>query len=231
MARTLKEFRRDIGLTMQGIVRELYREHSAQFQVQNEAVAVPKLATIIEATLTLANQKGFHGMSLRDLAKATGMSLGGLYAYIRSKDDLVALIQSHGRTLAMRTLSAQLAAVQEPREKLHAAIRAHLYLSEILRDWFYFSYMEAKNLLPAERQQAVDAEIATESLFRDLIEQGQTVGIFRATDAQLTAALLKAMLQDWYLKRGKYRSRGVDVEHYAEYVTEMIEKHLFEEAA
>ncbi len=226
MARTLKEFRRDIGLTMQGIVRELYRENSAQFQVQSEAVAVPKLTTIIEATLNLANQHGFHSMSLRDLAKATGMSLGGLYAYIRSKDDLVALIQAHGRTLAMRTLNAQLAAVQEPREKLRAAIRAHLYLSEILRAWFYFSFMEAKNLSPPERQQAVEAEIATENLFRQLIEQGQGADLFRATDAQLTASLLKAMLQDWYLKRGKYRSRDVDVERYAEFVIEAVERML-----
>ncbi|MGH8530681.1 MAG: TetR/AcrR family transcriptional regulator [Nevskiales bacterium] len=226
MTRTLKEFRRDIGLTMQGIVRELYREHSAQFQVQSEAVAVPKLVTIIEATLTLANEKGFHSMSLRDLAKATGMSLGGLYAYIRSKDDLVALIQTHGHRLALRTLSRQLEGLHEPREKLRAAIRAHLYLSEVLRAWFYFSYMEAKNLAPAERQQAVEAEIATETLFRELIEQGQAAGLFRATDAQLTAALLKAMLQDWYLKRGKYRSRGVDVERYADFVIEIVERML-----
>ncbi len=223
---TLKEFRRDIGLTMQGIVRELYRAHRAQFQVQSEAVAVPKLVAIFEATLALANQKGFHGMSLRDLARATGLSLGGLYAYIRSKDDLVALIQSHGRALTLRTLAGQLADIQEPREKLRAAIRAHLYLSEVLRAWFYFSYMEVKHLPAAERERAIAGELATETLFRELIEQGQRAGLFRETDAQLAAAVLKAMLQDWYLKRGRYRSREIDVERYADFVTETMQRML-----
>jgi hypothetical protein len=31
------------------------------------------------------------------------------------------------------------------------------------------------------------------------------------------------MLQDWYLKRGKYASRGVTVERYAQFLLEMIE--------
>lgn len=225
-AQSLKEFRRDIGLTMQGIVRELYRENSARFQVQSEAVAVPNLAAIIEATLTLANQKGFQSMSLRELARAAGLSLGGLYAYIRSKEDLVALIQTHGRELAFRVLTAQLAGVEEPRARLRAAIRTHLYLSEVLRAWFYFSFMETRHLLPAEKEQAIAGELATEALLRDLIEQGQASGCFRDTDAQLGAAVLKAMLQDWYLKRGRYRNRGIDVERYAEFVIETAERML-----
>ncbi len=229
-AQTLKDFRRGIGLTLQGIVRELYRAHAAHFQVQSEAVAVPNLVSIIEATLSLANTKGFQAMTLRDLAKSTGLSLGGLYAYIHSKDDLAALIQSHGRRLAMQVLAGQLEGVVEPRARLQAAIRAHCFLSEVLRAWFYFSFMETRHLPPEERQQALDGEVAAEALFCEIIEQGQRSGAFHpARDAQMTAALLKAMLQDWYLKRWKYRGRGVDVERYAESVIEWIEAGLLNE--
>ena len=227
-AATLKEFRRDVGLTLQGIVRQLYREHGARFQVQSEAVAVPKLVSIIEATLTLANRQGFQAMSLRELAAAAGLSLGGLYAYIRSKDELAALIQAHGRALVAQTLSGRLAGISDPRERLRAAIRTHLYLSELLRAWFFFSFMEARHLAPAEREQALAGEAASEALLRELIEQGQQAGAFRDCDAQLAAAVLKAMLQDWYLKRAKYRSRAVDVERYAGFVIEAIERILVE---
>lgn len=223
---TLQRFRRKAGLSMHGIVRDMYRSRCGQFQVRNEPVAVRNLTRIIEATLTLANRKGFAAMSLRDLAGAVGMSLGGLYAYFASKEDLVTLIQSHARTLVASALSDAIATQTPSREQLHAAIRAHLYLSEILRAWFFFSYMEARHLPAEERQKAVASELHTESLLHDVIVSGQQAGEFRNCDASLVSAQLKALLQDWYLKRRKYRDRGVTVEHYAESVIEIMDRML-----
>lgn len=228
MPGTHKSFRREAGLSMPTIVRELYRANSAQFQVQNETVAVKNLLRIIDATLNLANKKGFAAMSLRDLAAATGMSLGGLYAYIRSKDDLVTLIQSQGRKLVAQTLSAALAAHSQPAEQLQASIRAHLFLSESLRAWFFFSYMEARHLPPEQRRLAVASELQTEALYHDIISAGQTAGVFRGTDASMASAQLKALLQDWYLKRKKYRSRGISVEQYADAVIDLMNRLLME---
>jgi hypothetical protein len=42
-------------------------------------------------------------------------------------------------------------------------------------------------------------------------------------DPQLTASVIKAMLQDWYLKRSKYRKRNISVDHYSEFVLQFIE--------
>jgi hypothetical protein len=39
----------------------------------------------------------------------------------------------------------------------------------------------------------------------------------------LTASLIKAMLQDWYLKRSKYRIREISVDQYTDFVLEMVE--------
>ena len=226
MSASLNQFRRDLGLSMQGLAREMYRDNSERFKVQKEAVAVKNLSNILDATLTLANRKGFTAMSLRDLSERTGMSLGGLYAYIGSKDELVSLIQSFGIDTTQRILAEQIAQVTEPHERLRRAIRTHLYLSELLRDWFYFSYMEARHLGSEEKRRAVAAEHQTEKLFLDIIEAGQSVGQFRDCDAGMAAAMLKPLLQDWYLKRSKYRARDIDVETYAESVIELIENHL-----
>lgn len=223
---TLPGFRRELGLSMQGLARQMYRAHASRFKVQKEAVAVKNLSNILDATLALANRKGFAAMSLRDLSERTGMSLGGLYAYIGSKDDLVALIQRFGIDTTQRILQEYTADIDDPAERLRAAIRVHLYLSEILRAWFYFSYMEARHLGPQEKQRAVAAERNTETLFRDVIEAGQKSGVFQASDALMAAAMLKALLQDWYVKRHKYRSRDIDVERYADSVIELMEKFL-----
>ena len=50
--------------------------------------------------------------------------------------------------------------------------------------------------------------------------------IYQTDDAQLDAALLKPLLQDWYVKRGKWRKRGLSPEAYADRVTAMIHAKL-----
>ena len=110
--------------------------------------------------------------------------------------------------------------------KLRAAIRTHLYLSEAMQPWFFFSYMEAKNIGETERRAAVQGELNTEKLFADIISMGRDQGIFVTDDALMTASLIKAMVQDWYLKRVKYARRKVPVDDYARFVIAFIENSL-----
>lgn len=222
----LRAFRRETGASLQAICQEIFAEHGDRIQVQNEKIAVRNLAKIVEATLAIANRKGFAAMSLRDLAKRAGLSLGGLYAYIRSKDDLVALIQSFGGRQTERVIRQRLDGVREPEARLATAIRTHLYLSEVLRPWFFFLYMEARHLAPSERRQAVAMEQATEKIFADIIADGKAAGRFRDVDALLAAGMIKALLQDWYLKHRKHVRRGLDVTGYAAHVIDLSERYL-----
>ena len=74
------------------LYKELYSQH--QFSIRNQRIAVKNLQNICESTFILANEVGFQAMTLRQLSKQTQMSMGGLYAYIKSKDDLAQLIYS-----------------------------------------------------------------------------------------------------------------------------------------
>lgn len=216
----------DETLSTRVIVEDLYRAQAPRFQGRREAVVLRKLGRIIEATLKLANDKGFAAMSLRDLAAAADMSLGGLYNYFDSKEALVTLIQVHARNAVTRALAQAMQAHASPRQRLHAGIRAHLRMSEALRTWFFFSFMEARHLPAGERRAAVASEAGSDAMFRRAIEAGQRAGQFRACDAAMVSAHLKALLQDWYLKRGKYRRRQISVDDYAASVIDMTERML-----
>lgn len=226
MAVDYESFKHALSLSKTEICRELFRENAGLIRIKKEHVAVGNLVRIIDSTLRLANANGFHAMSLRDLSADSGMSLGGLYAYIRNKEDLIHLIQRHGFKLTHRTMLRYTEPVADPREKLATAIRTHLYLSELMRAWFYFSYMEAKNLPEKEKREAIAAEVDIETIFCGIIEEGVQAGVFRPVNARLSASILKAMLQDWYLKRGKYRRQDVSVEAYAAMLGEIMERHL-----
>jgi AcrR family transcriptional regulator len=52
-----------------------------------------KLQQILKAAAKIFAAKGFHRTSVRDIARATKMSLAGLYYYFRTKEELLYLIQ------------------------------------------------------------------------------------------------------------------------------------------
>jgi AcrR family transcriptional regulator len=52
-----------------------------------------KLQLILKASAKIFAEKGFHHTSVRDIARATKMSLSGLYYYFTTKEELLYLIQ------------------------------------------------------------------------------------------------------------------------------------------
>jgi AcrR family transcriptional regulator len=221
-----KTFQRIVNVSMENMCRELFLGNRESIRIKKEGVAVKNLVKIFNAALSISNQKGFSAMSLRELSAEAGLSMGALYTYFKSKDELLDMIQRQGRMLTMRVLLDQIEGVGDPRLKLKQAILAHLYLSEVMQSWFYFSYMETKNLAKDEHRKAIEAELFTEKIFIDILKEGQKKGIFRHVETDLACAVLKAMLQDWYLKRWKYARRKVTVEKYATFLVDLMETYL-----
>ncbi len=161
-------------------------------------------------------------MSMRDLSVETGLSTGAMYAYFSGKEDLLNMMQHHKRTLAKQILGKYIKPEADPVEKLKTMIRVHLYISEAMQHWFYFSYMEAKNMNKKHRDQAVENSRVTEKIIREIILDGKKAGLFKDHDAHMSASLIKAMLQEWYLKRKKYARRKVSVDRYADFLESVI---------
>ena len=101
-------------------------------------------------------------------------------------------------------------------------VATHIRLSEAMQPWFVFAFMEAKSFPPAERQIALEGEADTESIIAEVLRQGVASGVFAIDEVGLTAALIKPLLQDWYVKRAKYRKRGTSIEAYIEAVKAFI---------
>ena len=217
------DFQKKINLSKYDLCREVYQENRRSIRVKKEDTVVKNLERIFSATLKISNNKGFQAMSMRDLSRETHLSMGALYSYFASKEELLGMLQNQRRTVTQRILDQRIAQESKPAARLRAAILTHLHLSEAMQPWFYFSYMEAKNLSKKEQDLAVASELYTEKIIADILKQGQIQRDFELRDPQLTASVIKAMLQDWYLKRSKYARRGISVDQYARFVLEFVE--------
>ncbi|HQM21750.1 MAG TPA: helix-turn-helix domain-containing protein, partial [Deltaproteobacteria bacterium] len=92
-------FRKSVQLSKEDISRELLAENRDRIKIKKEKVAVRNLVKIMDAALAISNVKGFASMSLRDLSSEAGLSMGALYSYISSKEELLDMIQQQGRSV------------------------------------------------------------------------------------------------------------------------------------
>lgn len=203
--------------------QDAFKENRKDIRVKKEKTVVKNLERIFEATLKIGNEKGFHAMSMRDLSEETGLSMGALYAYFTSKENLLVMLQRNGRDSFQQILEDSVNESAGPLENLRNVIKTHLFMSEAMQPRFYFTYMEGKNLNKTEKKIAIDHELTSDGIFSGILEKGEADGIFKKQHHGLTAAMIKSMLSDWYLKRWKYAKLGVSVDDYADYLLEVVE--------
>jgi TetR/AcrR family transcriptional regulator, cholesterol catabolism regulator len=85
-----------------------------------------RLGEILDHATEVFCSKGYEGASMRDLSRATGMSLAGLYYYFESKERLLFLIQKHTFTTILEELKARLEGVAHPEQRIRIFILNHL---------------------------------------------------------------------------------------------------------
>ncbi|MEA1968288.1 MAG: TetR/AcrR family transcriptional regulator [Thermodesulfobacteriota bacterium] len=218
-----KEFKKLYAGSRQDITREIFHKNQKFIRIKKEKTAVNNLEKIFDAVFSITYKKGFQAMSMRDLSQKTGMSLGALYAYFPGKKKLFSIIQSQGDFMIKEMLEQFSNAHEDPLEKLKAVIKAHLFLSELFRPWFYFIFMEARNIEPAEFKVVSSMEKNTLKILTDILVLGEKQGIFKPGNQELTACMIKAMQQEWYLKRWKYRKMKVSVDQFTDHLINMVE--------
>ncbi|HMG72420.1 MAG TPA: TetR/AcrR family transcriptional regulator [Pyrinomonadaceae bacterium] len=85
-----------------------------------------KLELILRASARIFAEKSYHSTSMRDISRATGVSLAGLYHYCKSKEELLFLIQDHCFGRVLQRLEERLQGESEPIAKLRIFVDNHL---------------------------------------------------------------------------------------------------------
>jgi AcrR family transcriptional regulator len=85
-----------------------------------------KLESILRTAAGIFAEKGYHQASIRDIARATGVSLSGLYYYFNSKEELLFLIQDHAFGTLLNNLERLLASETDPQRRLRILVENHL---------------------------------------------------------------------------------------------------------
>ncbi|MDH5433015.1 MAG: TetR/AcrR family transcriptional regulator [Gammaproteobacteria bacterium] len=205
-----------------------YQLNQDKINVKNDKIAVEKLQNIILTTFKLASQHGFASMSLRELSQKTGISMGGLYNYIGSKHQLAQMINEFLPYAFFTCLEPFNQQSSSNIDKLLTLVRTHLFVSQSMKDWFFFAFMEAKHVDKDVRAIVKSNESETEQMLFATLNQANQSGEISLDEHEivLMAMMIKGLLQNWYIKHYRYRQAKISCEQYSEFVEKSIKKQL-----
>ena len=110
-----------------------------------------RLAKVLQHAAQIFCEKGYEGASMRDLSRAAGMSLAGLYHYFASKEELLYLIQKH----TFRTIIERVQQRLEAATEADAEQRIRIFIENHLE--YFLANKEAMKVLTHEDETLKDA--------------------------------------------------------------------------
>lgn len=171
-----------------------------------------KLEHILRTSARIFAEKSYHSTSMRDISRATGVSLAGLYHYCKSKEELLFLIQDHCFGRVRERFEQRIRGIDDPCEKLRIFIDNHL-------SFFAANMAEMKVLSHEAESLAGDlhkhvsgkkekyAKLARKIL-RDVQDSRVSGGASQRVDLTVATYALFGMMNwiyNWYDPRGKLK--------------------------
>jgi len=199
---SFESFSANFPLREELLYATIFERNSEVVQTQKAKFAVANLEKIFSATFAESSASGFDRMSLRDLSRRTGMSMGAIYSCIGKKEDIAVMVADVVRLSSeltrQQTLDAPTVWTQ-----LEQSIRFHLYASTLLQSWYFFLYFETRSLPDQQQLESKQIELDGINSFEARIKEGVAAGEFNTNNARMVANTIVILLEDWYLKPWK----------------------------
>jgi AcrR family transcriptional regulator len=182
-------------------------------------------AALLAAGVEVMAEQGYHGSSIRDIARRAGMSTANLYHHFDSKQALLLRIMVAGiDQLLVAAEVAMAEAAPDPASQLRALVIAHVEAHSERSNVSFVTFQEIRHLAP-EGQEEMRAKMDEQQRrFDVLIEEGIAQGVFHADQPRDTARALASMctaVATWYKPDGP-RSPQEIAEHYVRLALAML---------
>ncbi len=172
-------------------------------QVKDKDLIELRRMEIVKAAVDLFVQKGFHKTTVREIARKFGMSVGTLYEYIRTKEDILYLVCDYIHTSFGQRVRPALEITPDSVKTLKGAIDTYYRMIDEMQDYLIFLYQETKSLSRDARKYIFKAEEEMTDIFEEILLRGIEDGSFNIDKAQagLFAHNIMVLGQMWAFRR------------------------------
>ncbi|WP_431029051.1 TetR/AcrR family transcriptional regulator [Lysinibacillus sp. LZ02] len=190
--------------------------------VKDESLIEIRRKQIIRAGVNLFREKGFHRATTREIAKAAGFSIGTLYEYIRTKEDVLYLVCDSIFNEVMDRLS-HFSTNPGTIDSLKEAIRQYFLLIDNMLDEFTIMYQETKSLPKDAMRYVLSKELEMVAIFQKMIADCVENGVLDLNEKELFLAAnhLAVQGQSWAFRKWAMKHHYT-IEEYIELQTNLF---------
>ena len=199
------------------------KKREVQASVKDERLVQKRRDQMIKGAVALFKQKGFHRTTTREIAKAAGFSIGTLYEYIRTKEDVLYLVCDSIYDHVSERLQEDLAVEKGTLESLKLGIADFFQVMDEMQAEVLVMYQEVKSLskdaLPYVLKKEMEMVAMFEELLTRCVENGELT--LSKKQIELVAHNIFVQGQMWGFRRWALR-RLFTLEEYIAMQTEVL---------
>lgn len=179
------------------------KRREIQASVKDERLVQKRRDQMIKGAVTLFKQKGFHRTTTREIARAAGFSIGTLYEYIRTKEDVLYLVCDSIYDHVRDRLQMDIDPSKGTLDNLRLGIAYYFRIVDEMQDEVLVMYQEAKSLTKDALPYVLRKEVEMVAMFETLLAKCVENGVLDLNEKQvkLMAHNIFVQGQMWAFRR------------------------------
>jgi TetR/AcrR family transcriptional regulator, cholesterol catabolism regulator len=171
-----------------------------------------RIREIVDRAAELFEQRGYHDVSMEEIAAAVGLRKPSLYHYVDSKDQILALIHHEFMDLVIGRQVARLAVPMMYSQRLLEVMADILELMETHRGHVRVFFEHYRELPESDRRQVEAERDRYEGMVEEILKGGIAEGEFRPVDVRMTSLAIFGTCNwayQWYQRGGPLGTREI----------------------
>lgn len=198
------------------------RKRQIQTSIKDEGLIEKRRKEMIQGAIRLFKEKGFHRTTTREIAREAGFSIGTLYEYIRTKEDILYLVCDNIYLEVLKRLEP-LQQQEATIEGLISAIHQYYSLIDEMQDEMLVMYQESKSLPKDALEYVLSKEIEMVGIFENLLAGCVKAGELEMPKKEIKLLAHQVVLQGqaWAFRRWAWR-KNFKIEDYIQMQTKIL---------
>ena len=198
-------------------------------QIKNPHLVMERRRKIIDSTVKLFIQHGYHKTTTRMIAKASNFSIGSLYEYVSSKEDLRYLVCKTIHEEVQEAVENALSNTDMGKEQLAQVIRQYFYVCDKMGDHILLMYQVTQFLPEKWKAKVLENELKITNIFINALSSLSGKNNFPKLDDKILNLVghnISVLGQMWAFRRWHLKN-NFNIDDYIKIQTDFILGHIF----
>ncbi len=206
------------------MTNQLNRTKDIPTQIKNPDLVEQRRRQIADTAVKLFIDRGFHKTTTRQIAGAASFSIGSLYEYIASKEDILYLVCDAIHHQVEQGVADAMARAKEGRNALAEVIREYFMVCNRMSDFILLIYQETQSLPPQWQKKVLENELRITGLFVEVLARhvdSEEMPNLDEQSIELIAHNISVLGHMWTFRRW-FLARHYSIEDYIKRQTDFI---------